>query len=573
VAVAAAARKKTAFESLGVERDLFAHTPKKELVEERAEALREGRLKGLWKRKIRAAGGELVEIERPASCRGVMTLGVLTHPESVKFVERIGTNTTGGMALAMALGVALGTDRVSDRGLIERSIAGLWWEESEYRRRSHLQLMMAERGVGLLGGEDRLEVWSKKRETKGQVDLTKPRFVVVTPNRFKAEEWKRVVAGYGPRMEKGTEDQGVCLRWSFDMIQEHMRFKVGGGMGTYWAWPSEGAGAPPEIICSPMSVFSGECGTRTIAGMVGVPGSGLVAVAFNLGCYRARVKLREGASAGRAMLVKAPWFHASLMEILLEWAEKEKIDWDGMDEATRGSLCRALRWRDVEKKKTERVEEEKPVIGGLAKMDARVRAFVVDTSRKAILESSRLRREAGQWEGRMKWKEAPTGETLSTELKGLVEKGVLRSAYTLNEGQTVVVLLPAIRYVQTGTWVYREKVYPPGVYELEDLWLWVPANPVETSILALDSKGNKHPHPHVYADREGQICWGRTDGTGEGADAERSYGDVAIETLFTKGWGSFVETMTGFFSQWHDDGSYVSPIVYSTKIGELEDRP
>jgi hypothetical protein len=158
---------------------------------------------------------------------------------------------------------------------------------------------------------------------------------------------------------------------------------------------------------------------------------------------------------------------------------------------------------------------------------------------------------------------------LGEGLRRAVEEGVLRAGYVVGTTGQVMVLLPRICFTQVGARRVREVVYVAGVYEVPDMWLWLRSPVREEEMLALGKDGVQHPHPHVYTGRGGQICWGRTDGMAAAVEGEISYGQYAVDTLYTKGWREFVDVMVGFFSQWHDTPTYVPLVVQSKWLGEV----
>ena len=528
--------------------------PKESTIAEVREAIAQRRLKTLWKRKIRELNGEVVESAGTGLVRATLGLGVVTHVRASDFKETM--EEAGVLRTLIREVMLIETARITKESLAQTLTRTLQLQSREQQFEG-LQRVLVGGGAMSLEGTDVAKLWTKTAEQcRGRRFKKLPKWVVVWPVMGPLTRMRPLYLG---RTKKPVDGEGR-LRVVVDASTRSMSmdWKRGVWNGNIpWRWPVRCLIPVPEQLFVPLDVSFGRTAVdEQPVSMMGVPGSGFVGMAFNPSwCGR-----------GEEDLEQVVRWHASALEALLAWDVGE-IDWKP---TTKSFVLRVLQWREEGKsEKPVSCEVPKENVGDLGVYQKVLGDYVTCEQRGAILNVARLERSIRDVKTKIAWTDRPTGVSLGEELKALIRTGKILGGYVTNKGQQVVIVLPKVRFSNLTTREYKGKTYAAGVYEMEEMWLMVPAALQSDTMLALGRDGERHPHPHVYLDRGGTICWGRTD-RGLGIEEDEDYGQVVLRKLFTEGWESFVDTVTVFFSQWHDTDAYRPLVTCSKWVSPLE---
>lgn len=527
---------------------------KETTIREVEEAVKGGWLKGLWKRKVREAGGEVVEMGQ-GDVSMMMWLASELHPKRVKFSTRLDAlrYDSHGKWLRM-LRVLFDEDlpgTVTREVLIKRAERKLWGAVGGGEGGMGIGKMLAESDAKLIAGEDVAGVG--RAEVVALVEGKRPKWIMQWPNTNNgvALTW-RGAGEYEGYWRHGMQAQAA------NELKKWERDEGRSGDGLTVVWSMLGIPRPERIVETVPGLRWQNYWAMEQSWMVGMRGSGVVAMAFNPmhGMeYLGQMERNFGC------LVLA---HAEMIERMEEWVKGEEgIQWGELTKEALEVVERLLKWRC---RKSEVVNVG---MGSLTLWEDRTAGAIEDVRRYARVNKAKWQKCIRTEEMKEQWTMEPGGEKLGEGLKKAVTEGVVAAGYVVRD--VVWVKLPGIRFEMAENRRYRERRYEAGVYEVWGMWLMIPSGPEPHTIMAYDDQGRRHPHPHVYAARQGEICWGRTARGGErgNVDDEVNYGEHCLQLLLTKGWKSFVEEVVGFFSQWHDTDIYAPLCTVSTRVGDV----
>ena len=548
-----------------------AHQPAEGRMEACLAAMQRGRTWTWFKDEIAEAGGAAVR----NTCLGyVMTAGTqwafMLQPDVLKTYEEIDKRVVDGPPLRATEAwstrwhnvanfqtqLAHGTCHTAARLVTDRWVDYRKGNLTPRRGPGGLRGFLVDAGIRPgVAGEDVLKIYQQEAppETLNKKRFEKtPRFLVLVPK-----------VGEGPvEHRESVQDvnyAGLANRYAFAMNHS----MLSGGNTIHFTYSPIGITTtlPAAITSWPEEVVPGHVLGRHhgYALCVGVRKSGVLTLGVDPQCelWAGVTDIKESPSAK----VYAR-FWCSLVEFILEWAKEENRNWEEVDS------------RVIEQFEQEFGVQLRPVAATKPKGPIEIPeaswAAITAVQTAVLSEGERVHGlKVAQMERALELQKMKTGQSGKwtsregfKEIEQLVKDGRLRAAYT--RPNAVVLCLNPVRFLSPER-VHVGRTYTAGVYELPPIYLWIPVPLDPDTMLAIQEDGNKHPHPHVYRTGNGKICWGRTDDPNNPIP----FGEWVLIQLFDKGWGAFVDEMSGFFGQWHDDPHQYAPLVaVSKRVGD-----